>query len=86
MSNNKTFKLVIPPGFGYPQIVPARRTTSKSGYPWGRKVQPIVSVGAGDSYFELRSRPAPARTNEQRYDEQSESYPKIINPFMREDI
>ena len=76
MSKNNVYPLVIPPGFGYPQIVPARRTTSKSWLPWGRRVQPIVSLGGSerDSYFERRSRPAPARVNEHS-DEQS-SYPR----------
>lgn len=82
---NTICPLVIPPGFGYPQIVPAR-SKPKSWYPYGRKVQSIPSVPAGDSYFEHRSKPAPARANEQRYDEHAESYPKIVNDFIREVI
>jgi hypothetical protein len=68
-----TYPLVIPHGFGYPQIVPARGKP-KSWYPYGRRVHGVVSLGGGDSYFERRSKPAPARVNE--HSDERFSYPR----------
>jgi hypothetical protein len=73
MQKSNIYPLVIPPGCGYPQLVPGRART-KSWLPYGRRVPPIWSLGISDSYFERRSKPAKARVIEQ-YREPS-SYPR----------
>ena len=89
MSNgNVVYPLVIPPGCGYPTIVPARPTKSKF-LPWGRRVQPIVSLRGGDaeSYFHAREART-ARANHQPPDHQDESYPypRIVSDLIKDDM
>jgi hypothetical protein len=86
------YKLVIPPGCGYPMIVPARTTAKPTTWlPYGRRVQPIASLGGGEaeSYFHKREVRAATQDDAINHDSESASsspYPRIINEFTQEDM
>ena len=88
------YPLVIPPGCGYPVIVPSRIRRLATWLPWGRRVTPVVSLrgGESESYFRHRAAP-PDRTDqadaphvEDSNQSASEStfYPRMINEFTKD--
>jgi hypothetical protein len=80
MSKNNIYPLVGP---AYPLFRPVHLSKSKPKWlPWGRTPAPILPLGGGvsESYFRHRSAPMPVT------DDQSESYPRVINEFTKENI
>jgi hypothetical protein len=81
--NNNTYKIVIPPGCGFPVLTPVDPKTSKAKWrPYGRRVTPVMLAGGkSEDYFKKRY--AAVRPHDPTTDEQSESYPRIINGLTK---
>jgi hypothetical protein len=86
MSNSNTYKIVIPPGSGYPLFVPVDPKKSKAKWlPYGRRVTPVVLAG-GKSEDYLKQRYAAVRAADHEADqERISSYPRIVERIMKED-
>ena len=80
MSN--TYKIVIPPGCGYPMFVPVDPNKLKRRWlPYGKKVEPIILCGGNsEDYFAKRYASAQPKNEDHRYD--GESYPRIVSDLV----
>jgi hypothetical protein len=97
MARNHTYPLIGPT---YPTLVPVAPNTKKtSSYrEWGRSPKPgVISIGLprasqvhsiiepGSESYPLR-RNVPTLAIDQRSDEESDTYPRMVNAFSKEDI